>query len=506
MALGAPFAISIVLLAFAVGPEFAFYVLAAVFALGVLSLIAAWVWARWVLPKPRKGVVAFFHPFSDGGGGGERVLWAAIQALQHERPDLALAIYCGEGSTPQQLCAHVAARFNLQVAPTFQVVPLPRRDLLLPERYPRLTMLGQAVGSVRVALEGLRQLVPQLYVDTTGWAFPYPFARAAGAKVAAYVHYPTISADMLERVREGVASYNNDEEIAADPLKTLAKRAYYHALAALYGAVGGCANVVMANSSWTRRHVAALWWRWRLPARVYPPCDTAALQALSLDRRLKRLYVVSVAQFRPEKDHPLQLRAFAEARRRVERSHDPAADAVLSARLQLVGSCRGAADEARVEELKALAAELGIADRVDFCVGLPFARLAALLGDAVVGLHTMQDEHFGISIVEYMAAGVVPIVHDSAGPKEDIVVPEPADSGGPGGAGEGGEDPQPTGYRCRTLDQYADALVKVLGMDQVARMRITAAARRRAQRFSDARFQSEFLACLEGVLPKAWPQ
>lgn len=35
--------------------------------------------------------------------------------------------------------------------------------------------------------------------------------------------------------------------------------------------------------------------------RVYPPCDTAALLALPLDRKLKRLYLVAVAQFRPEK-------------------------------------------------------------------------------------------------------------------------------------------------------------------------------------------------------------
>ena len=38
------------------------------------------------------------------------------------------------------------------------------------------------------------------------------------------------------------------------------------------------------------------------------------LQALSLDRKLKQLYLVSVAQFRPEKNHSMQLRAFALAR------------------------------------------------------------------------------------------------------------------------------------------------------------------------------------------------
>lgn len=32
-----------------------------------------------------------------------------------------------------------------------------------------------------------------------------------------------------------------------------------------------------------------------------------------------------------------------------------------------------------------------------------------LLGAAIAGLHAMTDEHFGISIVEYMAAGAIPI-------------------------------------------------------------------------------------------------
>lgn len=76
----------------------------------------------------------------------------------------------------------------------------------------------------------------------------------------------------------------------------------------------GFLQVVMVNSSWTRDHIRSLWWNWHAPIRVYPPCDTDALQRLPLDRKLKRLYLVSVAQFRPEKNHLLQLQAFAMAR------------------------------------------------------------------------------------------------------------------------------------------------------------------------------------------------
>ncbi len=52
----------------------------------------------------------------------------------------------------------------------------------------------------------------------------------------------------------------------------------------------------MANSSWTAEHVRQLFLAWAPPVRVYPPCDTADLAALPLERKLKRLYLVSLAQ------------------------------------------------------------------------------------------------------------------------------------------------------------------------------------------------------------------
>lgn len=42
------------------------------------------------------GVVGFFHPFCNAGGGGERVLWAAIRATQEKWPKVKIVVYTGD--------------------------------------------------------------------------------------------------------------------------------------------------------------------------------------------------------------------------------------------------------------------------------------------------------------------------------------------------------------------------------------------------------------------------
>ena len=46
--------------------------------------------------KDWEGVVGFFHPFCNAGGGGERVLWAAIRATQKRWPKAVCVVYTGD--------------------------------------------------------------------------------------------------------------------------------------------------------------------------------------------------------------------------------------------------------------------------------------------------------------------------------------------------------------------------------------------------------------------------
>ncbi|KAH9983400.1 hypothetical protein BJV77DRAFT_917115, partial [Russula vinacea] len=130
---------------------------------------------------------------------------------------------------------------------------------------------------------------------------------------------------------------------------------------------------------------------------VYPPCDTHAL-----------------SHVRPEKYHAAQIRMMSWLRMRYPEHRQ-------SMRLLLVGGVRNEGDSARVKELKELADSLQVSEYVYFVVNAPFPRILELLGEANIGVNTMVDEHFGINVVEFMAAGVIPIVHASGGPLHDIV-------------------------------------------------------------------------------------
>ncbi|KAJ6294232.1 hypothetical protein OIU76_022337 [Salix suchowensis] len=429
--------------------------------------------------RTRQRAVGFFHPYTNDGGGGERVLWCAVKAIQEESPDLDCVIYTGDhDSSSESLMSRALDRFGVKLLSPPKVVHLYKRKWIEETSYPRFTMIGQSFGSVYLSWEALCKFTPLYYFDTSGYAFTYPVARVFGCKVICYTHYPTISLDMVSRVRDRSSMYNNDASIAKSGWLSRCKIFYYTLFSWMYGFVGSRAHLAMVNSSWTQSHIEKLW---KIPSRimrVYPPCDTSGLQVLPLERPSKTPIFISVAQFRPEKAHPLQLEAFSVAIKRL--------DADMPRPLfQFVGSCRNKFDEDRLQKLQDKAVELKIDGDVQFYKNVMYRDLVKLLGGSVAGMHSMVDEHFGISVVEYMAAGAIPIAHNSAGPKMDIVLEE---------------DGQQTGFLAQNVEEYADAILKVLRMPETERLKMAAAARKRAGRFSEQRFFEDLKAAIRPIL------
>ncbi|KAM4684185.1 GDP-Man:Man(3)GlcNAc(2)-PP-Dol alpha-1,2-mannosyltransferase isoform 3-T3 [Amazona ochrocephala] len=425
-------------------------------------------------------LVAFFHPYCNAGGGGERVLWCAIRTLQKKYRNVTCVVYTGDrGVNGEEIVEGAFRRFSIKLTHPVKFVFLEKRYLVEASLYPHFTLLGQSLGSVFLGWEALLKCVPDIYIDSMGYAFTLPlFKYLGGCRVGCYVHYPTISTDMLSVVRNQDTRFNNAAFITNSPLFSRFKLVYYYFFAFMYGLVGSCSDVVMVNSSWTLNHILSLWRAGACTSVVYPPCDVQTFLDIPLEAEKSacEYSIVSIGQFRPEKDHPLQIRAFAKLLKEKRLGQQPLL------KLILIGGCRNQQDEERVDNLKCLCEELGVSNNVTFRINIPFEELKRHLAEATIGLHTMWNEHFGIGVVECMAAGTVILAHNSGGPKLDIVVPF-----------EG----HITGFLAENEDSYAERMAHILSLSPEKRLEIRENARRSVRRFSDQHFEETFLLSVE---------
>lgn len=283
-----------------------------------------------------------------------------------------------------------------------------------------------------------------------GYAFTYPLVHLLlSIPIATYTHYPTISTDMLSQVRS----------------RKLAKLAYWKAFALLYRYVGRYADVILANSTWTAQHLESLWGS-RDIRILYPPCDTTSLRKTDVTSQ-RAEEIVCVAQFRKEKNHETLIKAFAFLVQQVNptRRH--------KAKLILIGTVRNDEDRARVQDLQRLATELEVEKDVSFRLDVAWPDVLKVLSFAYIGTNAMWNEHFGIGVVEYMAAGLIPVVHDSAGPKLDIVTPY---------------DGQSTGFHATDVQSFAKAFEAAFALSTSECIDMRRRAQAASQRFSEETF------------------
>ncbi|XP_078050641.1 ALG11 alpha-1,2-mannosyltransferase isoform X1 [Augochlora pura] len=432
--------------------------------------------------RSHKGtVVGIFHPYCNSGGGGERVLWAAVRAIQTRYPDVHTVIYTGDlDADPEQIINKAETVFNFKIERKIEFIYLHKRKWVEAMMYPYFTLLGQSLGSIWLGIEALNSYVPDIYIDTMGYAFTYPLFRyIGGCRIATYTHYPTISTDMLRHIYRRVISHNNRRIIARNPFLSAAKIAYYKLFAFIYGWAGSCAEIIMVNSSWTEDHINAIWKCPLKTHRIYPPCDVkhlTELKLLSEDDKSDIIRIVSVAQFRPEKNHPLMLRAMDELRSIVK---EEIWDKI---RLILIGSCRNVEDEVRVKDMQDLSKHFALDENVEFKLNIPYSELVSELQRATIGLHTMWNEHFGISVVECMAAGLIVIAHASGGPRADIIETQPGSQ---------------NGFLAEEAEEYARIMAHIISMNPEDRNIIKTTARASVSRFSDEVFEREFLRTIE---------
>ena len=263
-----------------------------------------------------------------------------------------------------------------------------------------------------------------------GYAFTLALSKLFFPDVptGAYVHYPTISTDMLDSL--DLTTDSGLHAGAGKGWKGQLKRWYWRIFAWLYGLVGGNVDVVMTNSSWTQAHIRSLWAPQRARRHklseievVFPPVAVQevekAVEISESSEAQREQILLYIAQFRPEKNHALMIRAFAQLVSSRVSHVDPN---TKDTKLVLIGSVRDSEDATRVYDLRLLAHELKVRDNVEFICNASWPEILAWLQRSWVGINGMWNEHFGIGVVEYQAAGLICVVNNSGGPKEDIVI------------------------------------------------------------------------------------
>lgn len=227
-------------------------------------------------------------------------------------------------------------------------------------------------------------------------------------------------------------------------------------------------NAAIFNSNFTREIVEK---GWGIKGHViYPPVQVSNFQPLK-----KRKQILTVGRFfgfLKDKKHRLLIKVF----KRMQ------GDGNLKGwGLNLVGAT-GDGDEKYIDELKKEA----IGFDVNFFPNASFEKLVTLYGQSQIYWHASgygevdpkKFEHFGISTVEAMAAGCVPIVINLGGQREIVRQSE-------------------SGFLWNNLEDLAHYTLKVIN-DEKLKEKLSNQAIMDAKKFSKEKFEEKILSLVNG--------
>lgn len=201
------------------------------------------------------------------------------------------------------------------------------------------------------------------------------FLFGVGKKKIAYIHYP---------------EFLLHQEIASSKFKKIWRLYYIPSIKYIRNQINKI-DLLICNSNFTKFAILKKWGRHA--EVVYPPVDVETIKP-----SLKKDFVVTVGRFSKEKNYETIINV---------------AKLLPNTKFFIIG---GIQEEEYYEKISRIKPK-----NVILLPNLSNRKKNLLLSKAKVYLHSMVNEHFGISIIESMAAGCIPIVHNSGGPKEIVI-------------------------------------------------------------------------------------
>ena len=451
--------------------------------------------------------VSFIHPFCSDCGGGEKVLWRMITSLIsyydntttknnfQNMPKLKINIISGRKDDKQILLNKLKSRFGIDLLKQnnnininsnklvyeVELISMESGYMLRPKNF--LTMLLQILAQIYFAIEIITKIYSDVYCDTTGLPFTYFILKYLGhAKVTAYTHYPFISKDMIYQVQNNKPGVHSRGNLNKNKFIRKIKIFYYNLILKVYKIMGNkCLSFAYVNSTWTFNHMKETWdelYKTNKLIILYPPCSISLYREAAKNDNRQNI-IVSFSQFRPEKNQILQIKILAQLKKKLSIYPE-----LEDLELHLIGGVRNEEDQKLFDDLKIFARQLGVEKYVKFLKNGSTEEIMEEFSKAKIGIHTMIDEHFGINLIEMMAAGLILVTHNSAGAKDDILKNE-------------GEKP---GFLVNNENEYIAQIEEILVRYDEIKGQIINCSTKRAEKFSDEAFKDQFLMRLKEFL------
>jgi glycosyltransferase involved in cell wall biosynthesis len=303
-------------------------------------------------------IVGVFHPSLNGCGGAEWVAVNIINGLKSEGHQT--VVLTNERIDNSKIVSMFGQKVNVDKGVIFPLEPFPVTDLH------------------NVYTDGVRTLllksICDLVIDT------HSNAILPGANIT-YIHFPLLGRLQFSLSRAKASYY-------------LPYQYYEKRTAKKPG------RLILANSAYTASNIRKI--TGASSSLLYPPISEA-FYAGELGNGKREDLVVCVSRISPEKRLTLIPHI---ARLTSEKIH-----------FLILGIKQSALELQRIfEQIETN----DVSARVELMTDVPRDKLLNILKTSKVFLHLAIGEHFGVSIVEAMASGCIPIVHNSGGPQEFV--------------------------------------------------------------------------------------
>jgi glycosyltransferase involved in cell wall biosynthesis len=308
-----------------------------------------------------------------------------------------------------------------------------------------------------------------LIINTHGDLLPYYDTKAQADsknRIITYCHFPIIPQVIMEGDEPDHARLakrlTNVDDMDADFKKKVLENA-----AKTYDLMMKRTTVV-TNSHFSKRAIEERYGSAVEPTVVYPPVDVEKFRSIALHSGEREYTILVVSRFSPDK----------KLENAIEICSILANDMKMDAKMVLVGNI-AVGDEQYLEELRQLVRKYGLDGNIQIEVDASFDRLLELMRKSKVYLHPLSGEPFGISIVEAMSAGLIPVVPDDGGYTEFV----------------------PEYYQFHTHKQAADIIGKILIASDNSMQAERSQLSEYVSKFSNEKYEEGLRKVIESLLP-----